>query len=39
MPRTGLTDINLLGIVRSNAIALLGVAFLMELYATGPCLQ
>lgn len=39
MPRIGLTNISLLSIVRSNAIALLGVAFLMGLYATGPCFQ
>ncbi len=39
MPRICLTDTSLLSIVRSNAIALLGVAFLLGLYATGPCLQ
>ena len=39
MSSTGLTTMSLLGAVRPNAIALLGVAILMGLYAIGPCSQ
>jgi len=39
MLRTGLTNVSLLSTVRSNTIALLGLASLLGLYATGPCLQ